>query len=124
MPNLRVHNLVVSLDGYATGEDQSLEAAFGHAQREFMEWFGEAPDLAGPPPGRESSARSTRPPWPPGAGSPTTPGRRSATLARREVASACSLAPGSQVRPADQRRITGGVRASRPWFIHDIPPRP
>ena len=40
MSKLRVHNLVVSLDGYATGEGQSLEAAFGHAQREFMEWFG------------------------------------------------------------------------------------
>ena len=40
MPNLRVHNLVVSLDGYASGEGQSLDAAFGHAQQEFMEWFG------------------------------------------------------------------------------------
>jgi dihydrofolate reductase len=37
---LRVHNLVVSLDGFATGEGQSLEAAFGHAQPAFMEWFG------------------------------------------------------------------------------------
>jgi hypothetical protein len=37
---LRVHNLVVSLDGFATGEGQSLEAAFGHAQQAFMEWFG------------------------------------------------------------------------------------
>jgi hypothetical protein len=39
MPNLRAHNIVVSLDGYATGEGQSLDAAFGHAQPEFMEWF-------------------------------------------------------------------------------------
>jgi hypothetical protein len=37
---LRVHNLVVSLDGFATGEGQSLDAAFGHAQQAFMEWFG------------------------------------------------------------------------------------
>jgi dihydrofolate reductase len=37
---LRVHNLLVSLDGYATGDGQSLEAAFGHAQETFMEWFG------------------------------------------------------------------------------------
>jgi hypothetical protein len=37
---LRVHNLVVSLDGFATGEGQSLEAGFGHAQQVFMEWFG------------------------------------------------------------------------------------
>jgi hypothetical protein len=35
-----VHNLVVSLDGFATGEGQSLDAAFGHAQQAFMEWFG------------------------------------------------------------------------------------
>ena len=40
MANLRAHNIVVSLDGYATGEGQSLDAAFGHAQQEFMEWFG------------------------------------------------------------------------------------
>jgi hypothetical protein len=25
MPNLRVHNLIVSLDGYASGDGQSLE---------------------------------------------------------------------------------------------------
>jgi hypothetical protein len=36
---LRVYNLVVSLDGFATGEGQSLDAAFGHAQQAFMEWF-------------------------------------------------------------------------------------
>ena len=39
MSKLRVHNLVVSLDGFATGEEQSLDAAFGHAQQAFMEWF-------------------------------------------------------------------------------------
>ena len=32
MSKLRVHNLVVSLDGFATGEGQSLDAAFGYAQ--------------------------------------------------------------------------------------------
>ena len=37
---LRVHNLLVSLDGYATGDGQSLDAAFGHAQDEFLHWFG------------------------------------------------------------------------------------
>jgi dihydrofolate reductase len=36
---LRVHNFVVSLDGYATGDDQSTEAAFGTAQTEFLTWF-------------------------------------------------------------------------------------
>src|SRR5215469_18246305 len=37
---LRVHNFVVSLDGFATGEDQTTDAAFGHAQRPFLDWFG------------------------------------------------------------------------------------
>jgi dihydrofolate reductase len=40
MSKLRVHNFVVSLDGYASGEGQSLDAAFGHAQPEFLDWFG------------------------------------------------------------------------------------
>lgn len=40
MSKLRVHNLLVSLDGFASGEGQSLDAAFGHAQPVFMEWFG------------------------------------------------------------------------------------
>jgi len=36
---LRVHNFVVSLDGYATGHGQSTRAAFGDAQEEFLPWF-------------------------------------------------------------------------------------
>ena len=39
MPKLRVHNLLVTLDGYATGEGQSLTRAFGHAHEAFMTWF-------------------------------------------------------------------------------------
>ncbi|MCS5733387.1 dihydrofolate reductase family protein [Herbiconiux daphne] len=39
MTRLRVHNLAVSLDGFATGEGQSLEAPFGHAGGRLMEWF-------------------------------------------------------------------------------------
>ena len=39
MSKLRVHNFVVSLDGYASGEGQSKAAGFGHAQREFLDWF-------------------------------------------------------------------------------------
>ena len=31
MPRVRVHNLAVSLDGFSTGEGQSLEQPFGHA---------------------------------------------------------------------------------------------
>jgi dihydrofolate reductase len=36
---LRVHNLAVSLDGFATGEGQSLETPFGHAEGRLMQWF-------------------------------------------------------------------------------------
>jgi dihydrofolate reductase len=39
MSKLRVHNLLVSLDGYASGAGQSLEAAFGDSHQEFMDWF-------------------------------------------------------------------------------------
>ncbi|MEV4278827.1 hypothetical protein [Actinoplanes xinjiangensis] len=39
MSKVRVHNLAVSLDGFATGEGQSLEAPFGHAGGRLMEWF-------------------------------------------------------------------------------------
>lgn len=42
MSRLRVHNFVVTLDGYATGEDQSLDAPFGTAQPEFLVWFEKA----------------------------------------------------------------------------------
>ncbi len=31
MPQVRVHNFSVSLDGFGTGEGQSLDAPFGHA---------------------------------------------------------------------------------------------
>ncbi|MFO7250560.1 MAG: dihydrofolate reductase family protein [Actinomycetes bacterium] len=39
MSRVRVHNLSVSLDGYATGEGQSLEAPFGHAGGRLHEWL-------------------------------------------------------------------------------------
>lgn len=39
MTKLRVHSLLVTLDGYSTGERQSIEAGFGHAQQEFAPWF-------------------------------------------------------------------------------------
>jgi dihydrofolate reductase len=34
-----VHNLAVSLDGFATGEGRSFEAPFGHAGGRLMQWF-------------------------------------------------------------------------------------
>jgi dihydrofolate reductase len=39
MSRVRVHNFAVSLDGFGTGADQSLEAPFGHAQGRLMGWF-------------------------------------------------------------------------------------
>jgi dihydrofolate reductase len=39
MSQVWVHNFSVSLDGYGTGEGQSLEAPFGHAGVRLHEWF-------------------------------------------------------------------------------------
>lgn len=39
MSLVRVHNFSVSLDGFGTGEPQSLEAPFGHAGQRLHEWF-------------------------------------------------------------------------------------
>jgi dihydrofolate reductase len=39
MSRVRVHNLAMSLDGYCTGEGQSLESPFGHADGRLLEWF-------------------------------------------------------------------------------------
>jgi dihydrofolate reductase len=36
---LRVHNLAVSIDGFATGEGQSFDTPFGHAGQRLMSWF-------------------------------------------------------------------------------------
>lgn len=35
----RIHNLSISLDGFATGEPQSKEAPFGHAGERLHEWL-------------------------------------------------------------------------------------
>jgi dihydrofolate reductase len=39
MPRVRVHNFSVSLDGFGTGEGQTLDAPFGHAGTRLHEWF-------------------------------------------------------------------------------------
>ncbi len=39
MARVRVHSLSVSLDGFATGEGQALDAPFGHAGSRLLEWF-------------------------------------------------------------------------------------
>jgi dihydrofolate reductase len=38
MSIVRVHNFSVSLDGFSTGEGQSFEAPFGHADGRLLEW--------------------------------------------------------------------------------------
>lgn len=38
MSLVRVHNFSVSLDGFGVGEDQRLEAPFGHAGTRLLEW--------------------------------------------------------------------------------------
>lgn len=39
MSRVRVHNFSISLDGFATGEPQSLEAPFGHAGERLHGWM-------------------------------------------------------------------------------------
>jgi dihydrofolate reductase len=39
MARVRVHNFSVSLDGFGTGDDQRLDAPFGHAGSRLHEWF-------------------------------------------------------------------------------------
>ena len=39
MSRVRVHNFSISLDGFGTGEDLTLEAPFGHAGHRLHEWM-------------------------------------------------------------------------------------
>ena len=39
MSQVRVHNFGVSLDGFGTGEGQTLESPFGHAGGRLHDWF-------------------------------------------------------------------------------------
>jgi dihydrofolate reductase len=39
MSRARVHNFSISLDGFGTGEGQSLESPFGHAGRRLADWM-------------------------------------------------------------------------------------
>jgi hypothetical protein len=39
MSRVRIHNFTISLDGFATGEDQTLEAPFGHAGQRLHQWM-------------------------------------------------------------------------------------
>lgn len=56
MSRVRVHNFTISLDGFGTGEGQSLDSPFGHAGHRLHEWmmatrFGR--DVMGEPGGTE-----------------------------------------------------------------------
>src|SRR6476469_6117343 len=39
MSRTRIHNLAMSLDGFATGEGQSFETPFGHAGHRLHQWM-------------------------------------------------------------------------------------
>ncbi|WP_055480881.1 dihydrofolate reductase family protein [Sphaerimonospora mesophila] len=41
MSRVRVHNFAISLDGFGTGDGQSLDAPFGHAGDRLHRWFFE-----------------------------------------------------------------------------------
>jgi dihydrofolate reductase len=47
---VRVHNFVVSLDGFSAGDGQSVEAGFGDAQEVFLDWFARLRVWRGRPP--------------------------------------------------------------------------
>jgi dihydrofolate reductase len=71
MAQVRVHNFSVSLDGFGTGEGQSLDAPFGHATDRLMEWlfatrtFHAMQDKAGGDTGVDEAFASN---WGPGIG--------------------------------------------------------
>ena len=48
MSEVRVHNFAISLDGYGTGEPQSLESPFGHAGERLHEWMFATRSWRGP----------------------------------------------------------------------------
>lgn len=39
MTQTRIHNLSISLDGFATGEGQALDAPMGHSGQRLAEWM-------------------------------------------------------------------------------------
>jgi hypothetical protein len=106
---LRVHNLIVSLDGFATGEGQSLDAAFGHAQQAFMEWFGKLRIFRGTQPEGQLGPDEACS-W------PHSPRAIGVTLTRSRLiqsrgSGGCSPGGGSGPGPADQVLSIGSVVA-------------
>ena len=71
MSQVRVHNFAVSLDGYSTGEGQSLEAPFGHADTRLMQWFFDTRtfrSMQGEPGGSTGADDALASNWGPGIG--------------------------------------------------------
>ncbi len=71
MSQVRVHNFAVSLDGFGAGEDQTLEAPFGHAQGRLMQWFFGTPtfrSMHGEPGGSAGVDEAFASNWGPGIG--------------------------------------------------------
>src|SRR3954463_12399550 len=73
MSRVRVHNFAVSLDGFGTGEGQSLEAPFGHAGSRLHEWFFPTRsfrEMQGEPGGSTGVDDAFASNWGPGIGAP------------------------------------------------------
>jgi dihydrofolate reductase len=71
MSRVRVHNFSVSLDGFGTGEGQSLEAPFGHAGGRLMEWLSATRtfhEMQGEPGGATGADDAFASNWGPGIG--------------------------------------------------------
>ncbi len=71
MPQVRVHNFSVSLDGYGTGDGQALDAPFGHAGRRLSEWFSKTRtfhEMLGKPGGSTGVDEALASKWGPGIG--------------------------------------------------------
>ena len=71
MSQVRVHNFSVSLDGFGTGEGQSLDAPFGHADGRLLEWFFATRtfhEMNGEPGGETGADEAFASNWGPGIG--------------------------------------------------------
>jgi dihydrofolate reductase len=71
MSRVRVHNFSVSLDGFGTGEGQTLDAPFGHAGHRLHQWFFPTRtfrEMQGEPEGSTGADDSFASNWSPGIG--------------------------------------------------------
>ncbi len=104
MSQVRVHNFAVSLDGYSTGEGQSLEAPFGHADTRLMQWFFETRtfrSMQGEPGGSTGADDALASNWGPGMGA--------------EIIGPNKLGPSADRRRTDRGRAGGAIsRRSTP----------